>query len=133
MHFPVLVTFTFQLANMSDVKKVFSSVIRVSSKLEPYLLKSIESKMSHLTLYILLLVTGLTMAYLAGYLPAVFVTIFGGKRQLTNSEVLTAQFDTSIIKRTRQQTIPDNPGDVSYIIKDLTSKSLDKQLDLRNS
>ena len=112
MLFPVLVTFTFQFANMSDVKKAFTTVIRVYSKLEPYLHKSVESKMNHLTLYIILLVTGLTMAYLAGYLPAVFVTIFGGKRQLTNSEVLTAQFDTSIIKRTRQQTIPVNPGDV---------------------
>lgn len=111
MHFPVQATFTFQFDNMSDERKAIATVIRVYSKLEPYLHKSVESKMNYLTLYILLLVTGLTMAYLAGYLPAIFVTIFGSKRQLSNSEVLTAQFDTSIIRRTRQQTIPVNPGD----------------------
>lgn len=49
------------------------------------------------------------MAYLVSYLPAIFVTMFGGKRQLTTSEILTAHHDTSIIKRTRQQNIPVNP------------------------
>ena len=96
---------------MSNVKKaVITTVMRISSKLEPYSAKPLESKMNHLTLYIIFLVTGLTMAYLVSYLPAVFVTMFGGKRQLTTSEILTAHHDTSIIKRTRQQNIPVNPG-----------------------
>ena len=95
---------------MSEIKKVFASFIRVSSKLEPCFAKSADSKMNHLSLYIFLLITGLTVAYLASYLPAVFVTIFGGKRHMSTSEVLTANYDTSIMKRSRQQNIPVNPG-----------------------
>lgn len=114
IHFPVEMTFTYWFANMSNVKRVLTTVIRVSSKLEPYVCKTADSKMNHLTLYLFLLVSGLTAAYLASYLPVLFVSVFGGKRQLSNSEVLTAQFDTSIVKRTRQQTIPVNPG--TYVV-----------------
>ena len=93
---------------MLFVRKNDSAVTPVFDRLEAYLWNYRDNKMSTLALLLIFTVTGFSMAYIMLYFNVILVSV--GKRQLTLSEAMTTKHGTSIMKRTRQKTIPVNPG-----------------------
>ena len=78
-----------------------------------FLIKLDRDKMRFLRLFVLVMIISVSVAYFLYCLPLV-VSIFENRKQITSSEVLTTagktSTGTSIVKRSRQQSVPVNSG-----------------------
>lgn len=114
----------FSFDNMITCGKKLTSVNSVFTGMESILAKTSQNKMTILTLLLILLLSGLTLAYFMSCFPAILISIFEGKHQLASSDVLTSP-GTSVVKRSRQQSVPTNSGYphiyILSIIKPMTS------------
>lgn len=100
---------------MSACKKSVTPVIPVLDRIEILMGKVPSLKINIITLLLFLVLSSVTIAYIMYFLP-VFLTSFQVKKQIGNSlshSVLTTAgttTGTSIVKRSRQKTLPSNPG-----------------------
>ncbi|XP_060594786.1 protein adenylyltransferase FICD-like [Ruditapes philippinarum] len=94
---------------MITCRKKVPSVSPSFGPMGPVVKKVSENKMSILSFQLIFMLSGLTVAYFMTYryMPAILVSVFDGNNQITSSKVLTTT-GTSVVKRTRQQTMPQN-------------------------
>lgn len=102
---------------MITCRKKIPSVSFSMAPVEPVLKKVSQNKMSILFFLFILLLSGLSFAYFMSYLPMVLVSVFGEKHQITSSQVVTTP-GTSIVKRSRQQSVPQNSGLPMFLTRD---------------
>ena len=109
--FPVILTLTLNV-NMKSCKKdktncASSSAITFKVRLG----ECFEYRMSMLTLFVVTVTSGLTLAYFMSHLPVFLVAVVDVKPKITSSEsILQATPGTSVMKRVRQQNVPTNSG-----------------------